>query len=63
MNITCNVPMLCVLTSERMLGHGFAWLKMIKNISQKMMKKVPFCSCTQEAHVKEEKSLLVSDYE
>ena len=24
--------LLCILTSERMLGHAFAWSKMIKNI-------------------------------
>ena len=46
--------------------HAFAWSKTIKNI-KKISKKVPLSSCTQEAHIrlakKNEKILLVSDWE
>ena len=56
-------PLLCILTSECMLAHQ-------KNDQKhkKMMKKVPFSSCTRETHIrlmkkKEEKILLVSDWE
>ena len=46
--------MLCISTSKRMLAHAFAWLKTIKNDQKhsKIMKKVPFSSCTREAHVR-----------
>ena len=35
------VHLLCISTSERMLVHAFAWLKLIEN-TRKWVKKVPF---------------------
>ena len=56
-------PVLCILTSKRMVENNWE--------HSKMSKKVPFSSCAQEAHVrltkkneeKWKKSLLVSDWE
>ena len=62
--------MLCISTSERMLAHAFACVRMVENDQKhsKMSKKVPFSSCVREAYERltnknQEKSLLVSDWD
>ena len=46
--ILCQ-EVLCILTSERMLAHAFAWSKTIKNIQKPQ--KVPFSSYVRVAYV------------